>query len=324
MKPSKNFQRLQEGTFEMLDFWMYNFARNLSDILDGKSVKTLSPFDATINSKHNHKSTGSAIVIGAGPSIKENQHLKTLYDSHYKGSIICTDRMLIPCLKNGITPDNFPQFYVVTIDPIQEISKFYDDSIVKKYGKKILGVLSTCTSPEVIEKCKENKVKIYWVHPLIDDYRKTSSINKIMNMMTKSIKNPKGFPGIQTGGNSGTASWVFSWAILGKSPSALIGINFGYSKNDLVEETPHYKEFIEISKHNEKNTKKLYKKFYNPDLKCEVMVDPIFDYYREAFCDLVQRTPSWIKTINATEGGSLFGKGIKNMKFSNFLKKFPK
>ena len=57
-------------------------------------------------------------------------------------------------------------------------------------------------------------------------------------------------------------------------------------------------------------------------MNCDVLLDPVFDYYREALLDLVKRTPSWTKTINATEGGSLFGEGIENMKLSDFLFKY--
>ena len=63
-----------------------------------------------------------------------------------------------------------------------------------------------------------------------------------------------------------------------------------------------------------------FKKITNVDLKIKALSDPIFDFYREAFLDLVVRTPKWVRTINATEGGSLFGKGIKNMKFEEILK----
>ena len=38
-----------------------------------------------------------------------------------------------------------------------------------------------------------------------------------------------------------------------------------------------------------------------------------------AFLDLVVRTPRWTRTVNATEGGSLFGNRIENMKFTDFL-----
>jgi len=38
--------------------------------------------------------------------------------------------------------------------------------------------------------------------------------------------------------------------------------------------------------------------------------------------DFIPKAPDWVKTINATEGGAIFGKGIKCMKFGEFLKKF--
>ena len=89
----------------MVDLWMYNFVRNSHDFLNGKSLKKLSIFkNKSVKPK---KSTNSAIVIGAGPSIRNNKHLELLAKSNYKGAIVCTDRMLIPCLKNGITPKNF-------------------------------------------------------------------------------------------------------------------------------------------------------------------------------------------------------------------------
>ena len=52
------------------------------------------------------------------------------------------------------------------------------------------------------------------------------------------------------------------------------------------------------------------------------LLDPVFDFYREAFLDLVLRTPKWTRTINSTEGGSLFGDRIENIKFVDFLNEF--
>ena len=312
---SKNFEILQEGTMAMMDLWMHNFSRNINDILDGDSVKLLNSVDVK-------NTNNTAIVIGAGPSVREKHHLEQLVKSDYTGTIICTDRMLIPCLKQGITPDKFPEFYVVTIDPVDKIAKFYDDPILKQYGNKIRVILSTCTSPLVIQKCKQNNLKMYFVHPLIDDYRKPSSVNKKMNLMSKSEKNPKGFPGMQTGGNVGSSCWVFAWAILGRSPVALIGINFGYLDDSKISETQHFKELAKTVGGDEKTTESLYKRIFNPHLECNVLVDPVFDYYREAFCDLVTRTPSWVKTINATEGGSLFNDEIIQKSFKEFLQEF--
>ena len=62
-----------------------------------------------------------------------------------------------------------------------------------------------------------------------------------------------------------------------------------------------------------------FKVLHNSDIDCKVLIDPVFDFYREGFRDLVIRTPKWVKTINATEGGSLFGERIESMKFLDFL-----
>jgi hypothetical protein len=315
---TSNFEWLQKGTFAMVDLWLYNFSRNIPDLLEGKSVKTLSVFNSSNPLNKNQKSNGSAIVIGAGPSLYEKNHLELLVNSDYDGTVLLTDSMLKRCLKIGINPDRFSKFFVLTIDPYLFTANFYDDEIIKKYGKKIKCILSSCTSPDTVKICKNNDLDIFWFHPLIDDYRKLESISKIMNLMTKSEINPKGFPGLQTAGNVGAFSWIFSWAILGKSPTALIGLNLGYLGDTKIENTQHYNELLKVCDNLEDVTKK-YRKILNIDLNCEVLLDPVFDYYREALLDLVKRTPSWTKTINATEGGSLFGEGIENMKLSDFL-----
>ena len=316
---STNFNWVQNGTRAMVDLWMYNFARNIPDFLDGDSVKLLNVFNNNSKSIKNHKPNHSAIVIGGGPSVYENNHLEILADSDYQGAIVCTDRMLAPCLKNGITPKKFPQFFVLTMDPYQITIKFYNDKIIKKHSKGISAIMSTCTIHETIEICKNYGLNMFWFHPLIDDFRKQGSINKIMNMMSKSDKNPDGFSGLQTGGNIGCFSWIFSWAILGCSPVGLIGLNMGVDGDTPLEKTHHYDQVLNHFDNDKSKVGKFYRKVFNEDLGTESLLDPVFDFYREAFLDLVVRTPRWTKTVNATEGGSLFGKRIKNMKFTDFL-----
>jgi len=36
--------------------------------------------------------------------------------------------------------------------------------------------------------------------------------------------------------------------------------------------------------------------------------------------EFISRSPDWLKTINATEGGSIFGKRIESVRFDDFLK----
>ena len=138
-------------------------------------------------------------------------------------------------------------------------------------------------------------------------------------MMSKSDKNPDGFPGLQTGGNVGCFSWIFSWAILGCSPVGFIGLNMGVDGNTPIEKTQHYDQVLNHFDNDKSKVSKRYRKIFNEALETESLLDPVFDFYREAFLDLIVRTPRLTKTINATEGGSLFGKRIKNMRFVNFL-----
>ena len=319
MKQSANFDWVQNGTRVMVDLWMYNFARNIPDILDGNSVRLLNVFRNGSKSRKNHRPNQSAIVIGAGPTIYEKKHLEILANSNYQGVIACTDRMLATCLKNGITPKKFPKFFVLSMDPYEITIKYYDDEIIKKHSKRISNVMSTCTIHETVEICKNYGFNIFWYHPLIDDFRKLESINKIMNMMCKSDKNPDGLPGLQTGGNCGCFSWIFSWAILGCSPIGLIGLNLGVDGDTPIEKTQHYSQVLNHFNNDKSKVSKRYRKVFNKELGTESLLDPVFDFYREAFLDLVVRTPKWARTINATEGGSLFGQRIENMKFTDFL-----
>ena len=319
MKQSANFDWVQNGTRKFVDLWMYNFARNIPDVLDGNSARLLNVFRNGSKSRKNHKPDQPAIVIGAGPNVYEKKHLEVLANSNYKGVIACTDRMLAPCLKNGITPKKFPQFFVLSMDPYEITIKYYEDEIVKKHSKRISLIMSTCTIHETVEICKNYGFNIFWYHPLIDDFRKLESINKIMNMMSKSDKNPDGFPGLQTGGNVGCFSWIFSWAVLGCSPIGLIGLNMGVDGNTPIEKTAHYSQVLNHFNNEKSKVSKRYRKVFNKEYGTETLLDPVFDFYREAFLDLVVRTPRWTRTVNATEGGSLFGNRIENMKFTDFL-----
>ena len=64
---------------------------------------------------------------------------------------------------------------------------------------------------------------------------------------------------------------------------------------------------------------KLFPKIYNPDFNCNCILDPIFQYYRNAFIEFISRSPSWVNTINATEGGCIFGDKIKCLTLAEFL-----
>ena len=186
------------------DDWVKNFALNLSNIWNESSAAELTP-------TNNKTKLKSAIVIGRGPSVKKNGHLEMLAKSNFNGAIVCCDGALITTLKAGVTPEKFPNFYVVSIDPYSPAMKFYDDKIVDKYGDKIKGIFSIIVKPTTVENARKSGIKIHWLHSLFDYEEGKKSFNQISALMVRAKNHPDGLPAIQTGGNVGTSSWFIAW-----------------------------------------------------------------------------------------------------------------
>lgn len=327
MSHSKSFQESMEQSiknkqYENFDTWVTNFSLNLENIWNESSAGELTP--EIDSSKEN-----SSIVIGRGPSIKKHNHLKILAESNFQGSIVCCDGKLIDVLKAGITPEKFPKFFVVTIDPYSPIKKFYDDPIISEFGSSIKGIFTTISDPAVVSKARDSGIKIHWMHSLFDYNEGKKSFNQISALMVRAKNHTKGLPAIQTGGNVGTSSWFASWKILKCNTVALIGINHGWEEDDpldlILSHTMSNNEITGKSFDIDTNSdefKKLFPKIYNPDLNSFCILDPIFQYYRSALIEFIERSPDWLTTINATEGGSIFGKRIKTKKFKDFLDDF--
>ena len=303
------------------DEWVQDFALNLNDIWNESSAKDLDPTKTSSLSNEN-----SAIVIGRGPSIKKHNHLELIANSDYEGSIVCTDGALINALKAGITPDKFPKFYVVTIDSRKEIKEHYNDDIVDKYGDKINGIFATIVNPLAVGRARQSGIKIHWLHALFDYNEGKKSFNQISALMVRAKKHLSGLPAIQTGGNVGTSAWFVSWKILKCNVVSLIGINHGWNEDDpleLIATHGHTHSEIKLDK-DDPVFSKLFPKVYNPEFKCYCILDPIFQYYSNALKEFILRSPSWLSTINATEGGCIFGDRIKCITLANFLQLYKK
>ncbi|WP_428326221.1 6-hydroxymethylpterin diphosphokinase MptE-like protein [Nitrosopumilus sp.] len=292
--------------------WIRNFADNLTDLSNGDSLHQL------VGRTQNDKKEISSIVIGRGPSLMKNNHLEILKKSDFSGNIICTDGVLPLVLKSGITPEKFENFYVVTIDVQEHQKKFYQEEIVKKFGNKIKCMLSSTVPNSTYQAIIQNKIKVFWFHALVDYNQKSTSFNHIIGLMSKNKKHPKGFPALQTGGNVGTTSWILAWTILKSKKVCLIGLDQGYPVNTPLEQLEHYNLPDSVDKQSI-SFKKAYPIVYNPEFNCECRQTPLYQYYCNAFKEFIEKTSDRVVTINATEGGALFGKGIKCMKFSEFL-----
>jgi hypothetical protein len=303
------------------DIWVKNFALNLNNIWNESSARELDP---TRNSK-SKIGEHAAIIIARGPSIKKNKHLELLAKSSYRGAIVCCDGALINVLKAGITPDKFPEYYVVTIDAGESIKDLYNDPYVDKYGKKIKGIFATVAHPLAVERARQAGVKIHWLHALFDYGEGKKSFNQISALMVRTKNHLTGLPAIQTGGNIGTSSWFVSWQILKRSVIALIGVDHSWNENDtwelIISHGYGHPNKVDFDK-NSTTFKRLFPKIYNPEFKCHCILDPIFQYYSSALKEFIRRSPPWVNTINATEGGCIFGDRITCMTLTNFLKNY--
>ena len=307
---------IQKRHYEYFDIWIDNFTLNLEDISKEESAKVLSPTFETISNDKNN----SAIVIGRGPSLKKKKHLELLANSDYDGSIVCCDGILIDALKAGVTPDKFPKFYVATIDYAPTYTKFYNDDIVDKYGKQIKGIFTTISDPKVVSRARDAGIKIHWIHPLFDYNEGKKSFNYITSRIIRAKKQNQGLPAIQTGGNVGTSAWFISWMILKCSTVGLIGINHAWEEDDSWEKiVTHNKDLSIDIDQNHPAFHKLFEKIYNPEFDCNFIFDPMFRLYSMCLKEFIIRSPDWVKTVNATEGGSIFGERITCKTLEEFL-----
>ena len=104
----------------------------------------------------------------------------------------------------------------------------------------------------------------------------------------------------------------------------MIGINHGWNEDDpweMIVTHGYSTKQVKIDKES-LIAQKLFPKIYNPDFNCNCILDPIFQFYSSALKEFIAASPEWLDTINATEGGSIFGDRIIGIPFNTFLEKY--
>ena len=326
---------VQESTKTLLDMWIKNFSDNLPYIRFGNTLTmNINKYDAHNLSElalpeptFENPSKHSAIVIGRGPSIFTHKHLDLLSEAikqgNYTGIISSTDGMLIECLKHDILPT-----LTTSVDGSPIIQKWYDNPLVKGHGKNLKIALSTTVNHLVYQTVRKMGCKIFWFHPMFDDPKEVEGLTRIQRMMTISDFNDKPIQALSCGGNSGASAWVMAMNLFKATPCCLIGIDFSYPEGTKLEDTPYFSSFIKASKGKVDSLSEVYKKIYHPIFKSYAYIDAVFQGYKQTFLEYQEMTPAWYRyydgTINATEGGALWGRGITCMSFKQFLEKYKK
>ncbi len=298
-----------------------------------KSIKELPPLKG--------KKAQSGIVISAGPSVHRRNSLKRIKESGYTGTIIAVDGAYIASLKVGLVPD-----FVVTLDPhLTRMVRWFGDhefeknsanddyftrqdldiefrknsieqnkrhiALVNEQGNRSKAVVASSAPRNVVGRLKESGFDMYWWNPLVDAPEKPGSI-------TREMYNINHLPCLNTGGNVGTASWVFAHSILNLPEIALVGMDFGYYWDLPKEKTQTYYELQQHLK-DEKSLEEYFVNFEFPLTKEKFYSDPTYFWYRKNFLELFSLSKS--HTVNCTEGGTLFDEKLQCVYLDDFLKR---
>lgn len=285
----------------------------------------------------------SGIVINAGPSLHRKRTIQRIKFRGYEGTIIAVDASYVACLKEGVIPD-----YLLTLDPHPtRIVRWFGDpsfkkksgdgdffnkqdldvtfrnnsekenrdhlQLVNKYSYKTKAMVCSSSDISVISRIKEAKLPIFGWNPLVDDPQSTKSLTRRLYKINK-------LPCMNTGGNVGTAAWVFASVILKLPQIALVGMDFGYYADTPIDETQTYHELIRHLGMRQ-GIERYFLKTVFP-LSGELFyLDPTYFWYRENFLDLMTRNRGSSVTFNCTEGGTLVHPKLENIPLETFFER---
>ena len=305
------------------------------------SIKNVAYIKKTINDlpEIQDKKRKSAVVISAGPSLHYNNTLEILANADYKGTVIAIDGSYVKCLKAGIIPD-----YVLTLDPHptrmvrwfgdplfaeniegdnyfarQDLDiDFRENSIknneeniqlVNKYAKQTKLIISSTSPGNMVKRSIEASFDMYWWMPLVDDPEQEGSITRKIYDITK-------LPALNTGGNVGTSAWIFAQFWLNFDSISVVGMDLGYKKDLPYNMTQTYPELVDML--GEENvTAEYFPESIFPQTGEKFYSDPTYTWYKQNFLELVKN--SKVVVNNCTEGGTLFGDGIKCFSLKEFM-----
>ncbi len=251
----------------------------------------------------------AAVIIGAGPSVKEHHHLELLKENLDKGAdlvIFATDRMLKPCLEIGIVPQ-----FVLTVDASIEISQlFYDHDIVREKSENIVGLFNIFTNPEVFRHF--NGKKRFFISA-VDRIDAPVSVTRFLNYFFSC-------PILCPMGDVGSTAWTAA-VEMGCDPIVLIGLDYGEKK---IEDLGFYQNYVRDVPEERRDVDKYFKFFDHPVWGTRSATDITWEYTFGTFAQVLKmfKEKRGTNTISCVEGGCLVSDGLTYQRFQDFLSEY--
>jgi hypothetical protein len=312
-----------------------------SETILKNSIKNAKFAEQSISDLPRINNQESAIVISAGPSLHENNSLEIIAKSNFNGLIIAVDGSYVNCLKHDIYPD-----YVLTLDPHPtRLVRWFGDpeyeknsenddyflrqdldvdfrtndrlhnlsniELVNKHASKSKLVIASTASESVVNRVLDAGFDLFWYVPLVDNPKEKNSFTRKMHFTMEK-------PAMNTGGNVGTAAWVFAQFWLKLKKVAVVGMDLGCAADYPYNKTQTYYELLDMLDGDHVGDE-YFPRMINPLTSKVYYTEPTYFWYRQNLLDLIANSPKDIILYNCTESGILFGDGIICMKLIDFL-----
>jgi hypothetical protein len=247
-----------------LDDWVKNFRDNID------MIRPDAPFFGDVL-----KIKKSAIVVGAGPSLTDEQ---IEFLKNYKGTIICVNKSLERLLEHGVTPR-----IVVAIHSTDEILCHFQNDVVEGRLKDVNVIISSTLSPNVTKEIYQwaDHDKLFWFHANVPD-------NIVPNMNTLLSKMVP-LEVIDTGGNVGLMGvQVAQWC--GAKTIAIVGME----------------HCIELSKEWTNSEALNYNIIYAPEDDIMFALTPVMRAYLQVLHSWYMNNRNHFEIFNLTPNGLFY------------------